>query len=60
MVGHYHSLAISTNGKLYGWGANKENILGTGGMDDNKNKKDYTKLIYYFPVELRANKNLNV
>ena len=38
-------------------------MLGTGGINDNIDKmknKDPSKLITYYPVELRANKNLSV
>ena len=73
-AGHYHSLAIATNGKLWGWGENVDYVLGPTDDDyeevNNKpshnslttgnkvNKKRKQKVIYYKPIELKVNKNL--
>ena len=58
-VGFYHSIAIMTNGKVYGWGANKEFILGSGGINEIS-MKDIENKHYYVPVELSANSSISV
>jgi alpha-tubulin suppressor-like RCC1 family protein len=65
-AGHYHSLAIASNGgKIWGWGENTDSVLGSfdedneeGGNTNSQNKKKSKKIIFYKPMELKANKNL--
>jgi alpha-tubulin suppressor-like RCC1 family protein len=57
-VGNYCSFAVSSKGKLYGWGENKNFILGKlNNQDDDTNKKSQ---ILYSPFELPINRQLIV
>lgn len=60
---HYHSFAVSTDGKLWGWGENVDYVLGPSCEEEDRGKKSTTKKvargsIYYKPIELKVNKNL--
>jgi alpha-tubulin suppressor-like RCC1 family protein len=56
-AGYYHSLAISTSGKVWGWGKNCDSILGMINLEDSDKKSNH-KGIIYTPQELTVNKNL--
>jgi alpha-tubulin suppressor-like RCC1 family protein len=56
-AGNFYSLAISNKGKLYGWGENKNFVLGNMNDEDSYDKKAE---LFYYPVELKANKALIV
>ena len=62
MCGHFHTLAVNQEGKLWGWGENVDFILGPDetGDDLKEGRKINKKIITYKPKELSLCKNLYV
>jgi len=63
ICGHFHSLAVTREGKVWGWGENVDFILGPDdSIEENANeiKKINKKTINYKPKELSLCKNLYV
>lgn len=63
VCGHFHTLAVTREGKVWGWGENVDFILGPDdNIEENANefKKMNKKTINYKPKELSLCKNLYV
>ena len=62
IVGNFHTLALSSKGKLYGWGENKNFVLGNLHINNNQDfiRKNQKSEILYYPKELPLNKNILV
>lgn len=58
IAGNFHSLAVSSKGKLFGWGENKNFVFGLVSEED-ENRKVKSE-IYYYPVDLPVNKSIIV
>jgi alpha-tubulin suppressor-like RCC1 family protein len=57
LVGNFHSIAITSKGKIFGWGENKNFVLGSEKTSVEKNAKSD---IYYYPTDLSVNKHIIV
>jgi alpha-tubulin suppressor-like RCC1 family protein len=57
LVGNFHSIAITSKGKLFGWGENKNFVLGSDKANIEKNSKSE---IFYAPTDLSLNKHIIV
>ena len=64
IVGNFHTLALSSKGKLFGWGENKNFVFGNLDVNPNPNQENSAKIhkseILYYPTELPINKNILV
>jgi len=58
VVGNFHTLAISIKGKIYGWGENRNFVLGRLTEDDDHNR--IKSEVIYDPIELPINKHILV
>src|SRR5689334_534515 len=56
-LGNCHTLAVSSKGKIYGWGENKNFVFGRINSDDDNRVKSE---VIYSPLELSINKNIIV
>ena len=63
VCGHFHTLAVTKEGKVWGWGENVDFILGPEEEAVDRptdNKRTNRKTITYKPKELSLCKNLYV
>lgn len=59
-AGNYYSIAVSDRGILYGWGENKNFVMGTDTFDYINQKANKASQVYYWPQKLIINKDLGV
>jgi alpha-tubulin suppressor-like RCC1 family protein len=58
IAGNFHSLAVSSKGKLFGWGENKNFVFGLVSNEDEDRRGKAE--VHYFPVDLPVNKSIIV
>jgi alpha-tubulin suppressor-like RCC1 family protein len=56
IVGKFHTLAVNTKGKIYGWGENRNYVFGISKNEVEVGKTWKLPEIFYYPEELHINK----